>query len=125
MHRIAMLICLDYCLSRWGRTNNSVPPRWHRSSFSLSQRSGKKFLTSWETIMHAGNSMLASMFRGKFSCTTDEDGFAFIDRDGELLLGLAMHAIAQVWFAHVPSCQMGVHLIRSNQLRGSNAISTS
>lgn len=44
---------------------------------------GKKFLTSWETIMHAGNSMLASMFKGKFKCTTDEDGFAFIDRDGE------------------------------------------
>lgn len=33
--------------------------------------------------MNAGNSMLASMFRGKFKCTTDEEGFAFIDRDGE------------------------------------------
>eukprot|EP00903_Cladosiphon_okamuranus_P019401 g17838.t1 len=44
---------------------------------------GKKFLTSRETIMHANNCMLASMFRGKFKCTTDEDGFVFIDRDGE------------------------------------------
>ncbi|CAM9402854.1 unnamed protein product [Sphacelaria rigidula] len=44
---------------------------------------GKKFLTSWETIMHQANSMLASMFKGSFKCATDEDGFAFIDRDGE------------------------------------------
>ncbi|CAM9663341.1 unnamed protein product [Hapterophycus canaliculatus] len=44
---------------------------------------GKKFLTSWETINQAGNSMLASMFKGKFNCATDEQGFAFIDRDGE------------------------------------------
>lgn len=35
--------------------------------------------------MHANNCMLASMFRGKFKCTTDEVGFVFIDRDGGLL----------------------------------------
>lgn len=44
--------------------------------------SGKRFLTSWETIANSGNCMLASMFKGAFKCTTDEDGFAFIDRDG-------------------------------------------
>lgn len=44
---------------------------------------GKKFLTSWETINHQANSMLASMFKGNFNYATDEDGFAFIDRDGE------------------------------------------
>ncbi|CAM9927845.1 unnamed protein product [Ectocarpus fasciculatus] len=44
---------------------------------------GKKFLTSRSTIMQAGNCMLASMFRGKFNMETDEEGFAFIDRDGE------------------------------------------
>lgn len=32
--------------------------------------------------MHQGNCMLASMFKGSFKCATDEDGFAFIDRDG-------------------------------------------
>lgn len=49
----------------------------------MSCSSGKKFLTSWETIMHQANSMLASMFKGTFKCATDEDGFAFIDRDGK------------------------------------------
>lgn len=46
--------------------------------------SGKKFLTSWETINHQANSMLASMFKGNFNYATDEDGFAFIDRDGKI-----------------------------------------
>lgn len=59
-------------------------PSSSSSSSSWSCSSGKKFLTSWETINHQANSMLASMFKGTFNYATDEDGFAFIDRDGEI-----------------------------------------
>ncbi|CAM9333251.1 unnamed protein product [Discosporangium mesarthrocarpum] len=44
---------------------------------------GRRFLTSVETIMQQKNSMLASLFKGNFKRTTDAEGFAFIDRDGE------------------------------------------
>ena len=32
--------------------------------------------------MHQENCMLASMFKGTFTYAADEEGFAFIDRDG-------------------------------------------
>lgn len=46
--------------------------------------------------MQAGNCMLASMFRGKFNMETDEEGFAFIDRDGGQR-GVAWRSVAARW----------------------------
>ena len=57
---------------------------WSRPDWVWTENRGKKVLTSWETIMHSGNCMLASMFEGTFTCAADEEGFVFIDRDGRL-----------------------------------------
>jgi len=43
---------------------------------------GKKYETTYETLC-SKQSMLSSMFSGRFQLLPDEDGFYFIDRDGK------------------------------------------
>jgi len=43
---------------------------------------GFHFTTSKSTLTNLSNTMLSSMFSGRFSLKTDEDGSYFIDRDG-------------------------------------------
>jgi BTB/POZ domain len=47
--------------------------------------SGRRFLTSRQTITQHDNSMLAAMFRedSSFRRVEDESGYCFLDRDGE------------------------------------------
>lgn len=43
---------------------------------------GHIYMTCLSTLTRDPNSMLASMFSGRYKVTTQEDGTVFIDRDG-------------------------------------------